>query len=51
MNNSWLFYLAVIATPVLLLVNAILQILLAARIRSMHQEMIDTHETLKHKQP
>lgn len=46
-DHTLIVYLAVLACPILLLTAIALLGAIVRRLRLMHQEMIDTHETLK----
>jgi len=46
-----LFVTALFLASVLVLVVSIQLFLIGKRLSAMHQEMIDTHETLKNKRP
>jgi|GEM_PF-2189154 len=48
LNYSLLLYLAALACPLLLLVIVWQLVLIGARLRAMHQEMIDAKEMTGH---
>ncbi len=46
-----IFAAALTLAAILVLVVVVQLVLIGARMRAMHQEMIDMHETLKNKRP
>ena len=46
-----LLAVALLFASALVLVAVVQLVMIGSRLRSMHQEMIDTHETLKSKRP